>query len=226
MITSVMARFARLVAPGLPHHITQRGVRKMRVFFSDTDRLEYLTLLRQQGDRFGVRYIAWCLMDNHVHLIAVPEGDTSLAKGIGEAHKRYSRMVNFRQGWRGYLFQGRFFSCPLDGAYVVAATRYVLRNPVRAGLCRQPWEYRWSNAAWIVGLESADPLAVDSPLLNEMDDWRSLLTVEPREAESVRTNTRTGRPLCSDATIRSLEMSTGRVLRPRKAGRKPKQQRR
>lgn len=93
-----MARIARVVVPGIPHHITQRGVRRMAVFFSDDDRHAYIELLAEQGERFGLQYLAWCLMSNHVHLIGVPETETSLAKGVGEAHKRYTRMVNFREG--------------------------------------------------------------------------------------------------------------------------------
>jgi len=217
-----MARIARVVIPGLPHHITQRGVRRMPVFFSDDDRRDYLDVLSEQGKRFGVHYIAWCLMDNHIHLIAVPESESSLAKGIGEAHKRYSRMINFREGWRGYLFQGRFFSCPLQGTYAVAAIRYVLRNPVRACICQKPWEYMWSSAQWMVGLRDIDPLACDSPLLEEVDDWNTLLGTESCETEVVRQHTRTGRPLCTDSFLEHLETITGRTLRLRKAGRKPK----
>ena len=217
-----MARIARVVAPGFPHHVTQRGVRRMPVFFSDEDREEYLHLLAEQGSRFGVRYLAWCLMDNHVHLIAVPRDEASLAKGIGEAHKRYSRRVNFREGWRGYLFQGRFFSCPLEGSYAVAAIRYVLRNPVRGGLCRQAWDYDWSSAKWLIGMEDADRLAVQSPLLDEIDDWRALLQADPGETMDIRKHTRTGRPLCADAFLDRLERVTGRTLHLRKPGRKRK----
>ena len=188
-----MARIARIVVPGLPHHVTQRGVRRMRIFFSDDDREEYLQLLAEQGERFGVKYLAWCLMDNHVHLVAAPSEEASLAKGIGEAHKRYSRMINFREGWRGYLLQGRFFSCPLEGSYAVAAIRYVLRNPVRARRCSQAWDYRWSSARWLVGIQDTDPLAIRSPLLDEVDDWRGILQTDPEEAMDLRKHTRTGR---------------------------------
>jgi len=117
----------------------------MDVFFSNDDRDAYLQLLAEQGEAHGVAYVAWCLMTNHVHLVAIPSEPDSLAKGIGEAHKRYSRMINFREGWRGYLFQGRFFSCPIEPSRLIAAVRYVLRNPVRAGLAKQPWGYRWSR---------------------------------------------------------------------------------
>ena len=192
----------------------------MAVFFSDADRSAYLKFLREQGVRYGVQYLAWCLMDNHIHLIAVPQSESSLAKGVGEAHKQYTRMINFREGWRGYLFQGRFFSCPLAGLYAIAAIRYVLRNPVRAGICQQPWEYEWSSAQWMIRQRDTDPLVCGSSLLEDVEDWKRLLESESHEIEALRQHTRTGRPLCSDSFLEHLEAVTGRTLRIRKAGRK------
>jgi len=133
-----MARIARVVLPGIPHHVVQRGVRSQRLFFGDPDRGEYLRLLAERGRRHGLLYVAWCLMPNHVHLIVIPKTETSLAKGIGEAHKAYTRRINFRQAARGYLFQGRFASCPLDERHLFAAVRYIPRNPVRARLVADP----------------------------------------------------------------------------------------
>jgi putative transposase len=213
-----MARIARVVIPDLPHHITQRGVRRMDVFFSDEDRMEYLKHLSEQGDRFGVSYVAWCLMSNHVHLIAIPNEERSLALGIGEAHRRYTRYVNFREGWRGYLFQGRFHSFPLDGAYLLTAVRYVLRNPVRAEIVSNPWDYEWSSSAWFVGQRTEDPLAVPSDLLSDIGDRRAFLTQEEDHVPLFRKHARTGRPLGSDAFVERLEQLTGRILRPRKRG--------
>lgn len=194
----------------------------MNVFFKDADRRLYLHLLRTQADRFGLHFVAWCLMPNHVHLIAVPECETSLAKGIGEAHRRYTCALNQREGWQGYLFQGRFYSCPLEGAHVVAAMRYVLRNPVRAGMVAQPWEYEWSSARWTVGCTSADPLAERLQLIEEIDDWKSLLREDPPEVDAVRRHTRNGRPLGGCAFVERLEISTGRTLQCRPPGRPPK----
>jgi putative transposase len=216
-----MARLARVVIPGLPHHITQRGVRRMDVFFSDEDRTEYLKHLAEQGKRFGVTYLAWCLMTNHVHLIAIPEEEQGLARGIGEAHRKYTRYINFRENWRGYLFQGRFHSFPLEAAYLLAAVRYVLRNPVRAGIARRPWDYRWSSAKWFVGAQADDPLAIPSDMLADITDRCAFLLHEEDSLGELRRHTRTGRPLGSESFLTRLEHLTGRVLRPRKRG--PKQ---
>ncbi len=213
-----MARLARVVVPGLPHHVVQRGVRRMDVFFSDADRREYLRQLAEQGQRFGVSYLAWCLMTNHVHLIAIPAEESSLARGFGEAHRRYTRYINFREGWRGYLFQGRFHSFPLEGSYLLAAVRYVLRNPVRAGIARRPWDYQWSSAKWFVGETGNDPLAVPSDMLADITDRRSFLLREEDSLSEFRKHARTGRPLGGDSFLAHLEQLTGRLLRPRKPG--------
>jgi len=213
-----MARIARVVVPGLPHHVVQRGVRRMDVFFSDADRREYLRQLAVQGQRFGVSYLAWCLMTNHVHLVAIPAEESSLARGIGEAHRRYTRYINFREGWRGYLFQGRFHSFPLEGGYLLAAVRYVLRNPVRAGIVQRPWDYRWSSARWFVDEKPGDPLAVSSDILADIADRRSFLLSEEESLSDFRKHTRTGRPLGSESFIAHLEQLTGRLLQPRKPG--------
>ncbi len=109
-----MARLARIVIPGVPHHITQRGNRRLPVFFSDDDRRDYLKLLSSAALQSGTRCLAWCLMDNHVHLILIPADKDGLRATLGEAHRRYTRMINFREGWRGHLFQGRFASYPMD----------------------------------------------------------------------------------------------------------------
>ena len=213
-----MARIARVVVPGMPHHIVQRGVRGMNVFFSDDDRYAYLDLLSEYGQRFGVSFLAWCLMTNHVHLIAIPEDESSLARGIGEAHRRYTRRVNLREGWRGYLFQGRFHSCLLDGQYLLAAVRYVLRNPVRAGITDKPWDYPWSSARWIVGDALEDALATPSERLADITDWRSFLMGNSCQLAELRQHTRTGRPLGSESFITQIESFIGRVVRPQKRG--------
>lgn len=215
-----MSRIARVVIPGHPHHVTQRGVRRMDVFFSDDDRRAYLDLLSKHAASCGITFLAWCLMPNHIHLVAVPEEATSLARGIGEAHRRYTRRVNFRNGWRGYLFQGRFYSCPLEGRHTMAAVRYVLRNPVRAGLTPHPWEYRWSSARWMVGESPEDRLAKPSPMLEDVSDWRAFLSVPGQDLGDFRRHTRTGRPLGSSAFVDHVEATLGRRVRPQRRGRK------
>lgn len=215
-----MARMKRIVVPGYPHHIVQRGVRSMDIFSKDDDRKEYLHLLKQQGVRFGVRFISYCLMTNHVHLIAIPEKTDSLAHAIGEAHRRYTRMINFRDNVRGYLFQGRFFSCPVcTGEYLFAAVRYVERNPVRAKLVKQAWKYPWSSAAFHSGVIEHDYLVTESSLLFEITDWKQFLRTKSDYTDQLREKSRTGRPFGPDSFFSTVEKITGRDARPKPPGR-------
>lgn len=219
-----MARLARAVAAGVPHHVTQRGNRRQPTFFSDDDYRSYLDLLAAACRRFGVQIWAYCLMPNHVHLIAVPGDESGLRLALGEAHRRYTRVVNQRQGWVGHLWQGRFSSCALDNAYVLAAARYVELNPVRARLTKRARDWRWSSARAHLARRD-DGLAKVQPLLDEVGDWQAFLREEPAPAalESLRRHERTGRPLGSEAFVTGLEDALGRELRPRKPGRKPRE---
>ncbi|MFH1018830.1 MAG: transposase, partial [Pseudomonadota bacterium] len=140
-----MSRMARIVVPGIPHHVTQRGNRRQLSFFRNSDFDTYLKILGSWCRRTGLDVWAYCLMPNHVHLIVVPPDQPSLARGIGEAHKGYSRLVNERHGWKGYLWQGRFASFPMDEGHLLAAARYVERNPVEAGIVHKPEDYPWSS---------------------------------------------------------------------------------
>jgi len=131
-----MARISRVVASGYRHHVTQRSVRSIPIFQTDSNRKAYLDFMAEELNRFGVDVPAWCLMTNHSHLIVVPKDSAVLARAIGEAHRRYTRMKNFSDGVRGYLFQGRFGSCILAERHLLAAARYVELNPVHAGMVR------------------------------------------------------------------------------------------
>ena len=141
-----MARIARVVVPHYPHHIIQRGNRRQNVFFSDHDKDAYICLLYEQIKKWNILIWAYCLMDNHVHLIALPKDENSLARAIGETHRKYTKMINFRKGWKGYLWQGRFISYPMDEQYLYAAVRYIEINPVRSGLVEKAEDYPWSSA--------------------------------------------------------------------------------
>jgi putative transposase len=229
-----MARLARIVIPGVAHHVTQRGNRRQPVFFSDADRALYLRLLAEGCAGAGVRCLAWCLMDNHVHLILVPERADGLRAALGEAHRRYTRHVNFREGWRGYLFQGRFASYPMDDAHLMAAVRYVELNPVAAGLVKQAEAWRWSSAAsHVAGRRGArDPLTDVAALAGHVPNWRAMLRhgLEAGEAGAegealaarIEARLRTGRPLAGAGWIEAREAELDRRLSPGKRGPKAK----
>ena len=217
-----MARLARVVVPGMPHHVTQRGNRRQPTFFCDADYAVYLELMAEWCEKCAVRIWAYCLMPNHVHLIAVPKTADGLCRAIGEAHRRYTRHVNFREGWRGHLWQGRFASYVLDEPHLLAAARYVELNPVRAGLVVAPSGYRWSSArAHLKGED--DGLVRVEPLLTMAGNWRRLLTsaVSEEDLRQFRQHERTGRVLGDDAFQKRIERKLGRVLRRQKPGPKP-----
>ena len=214
-----MARLSRVVAPGLPHHITQRGNRKQQTFFRYEDYREYIVLMSEWCKRYHVEIWAYCLMPDHVHLIAVPASEDGLRKAVGEAHRRYTRYINFFKGWRGYLWQGRFSSYPMDDAYLLVATRHIEFNPVRAGLVGKPGEYKWSSASAHL-TEQDDDLVTASPLLEIAGDWRDFLSedISERERDLLRQYERTGRPLGSEDFVQKIEKKLGRILRPQKPG--------
>ncbi|MBN2437097.1 MAG: transposase [Deltaproteobacteria bacterium] len=192
----------------------------MAVFQSDADRRCYLQHVREETERFGVEILSWCLMTNHVHFIAVPKEETSFARGFGEAHRKYTRMKNFSDGVRGYLFQGRFGSCVLDERHLIAAAHYVETNPVRAGMVNAAWDYAWSSAAFHVGKTETDILVKDRTLMGLIDDWRIFFAdAKDQQTEALRSATRTGRPAGDPSFIESLERLIGRTLKPEKRGR-------
>jgi len=217
-----MARIARVVAPRVPHHITQRGNRRQETFFGAEDYQAYMALMAEWCRSCEVEVWAYCLMSNHVHLIAVPNSEEGLRRAIGEAHRRYTRRVNFREGWRGHLWQGRFASFPLDERYLLAAARYIEQNPVRAGLAASPWEYPWSSAKAHL-LRRDDALVKVRPLLELVADWKGFLDLGASEDEvrQLRRHERTGRPLGSDRFIMAVERKVHRTLRRGKPGPKP-----
>lgn len=214
-----MARIARVVVPKVPHHIIQRGNRRQPVFFGKADYQEYLALMAEWCRAYRVQIWAYCLMPNHVHLIAVPPSEESLKAAIGEAHRRYSRNVNVRQGWSGHLWQGRFSSYPMDESYLLRAARYIELNPVTAKLVKDPGKYSWSSAK--AHLQGVDDLLVRSkPLLSRIDSWKQFLReqLSGEDLQELRQHERTGRPLGNSAFIRRVEKNTGRDFSLKKPG--------
>lgn len=218
-----MARIARVIAAGIPHHVTQRGNRRMQTFFGEDDYRSYISLLAEWCRKCQVEIWAYCLMPNHVHLIAVPNTEDALRCGIGEAHRRYSRMINFRQNWRGHLWQGRFASFPMDETYLLAAARYVEMNPVKAGIVEDAAAWPWSSARAHLAATD-DELVTVTPLLQMAGDWRLFLAgaAEEEQVNEIRKHERTGRPLGSEGFIERLETNLDRPLKRGKPGPKVK----
>ena len=215
-----MARLARAVMAGVAHHVTQRGNRRQRTFFRESDYGDYVGLMAEWCGRRGVEIWGYCLMPNHVHLIAVPASEGALRLAVGEAHRRYTRQINFREGWRGCLWQGRFASFVMDEVYLLACARYVELNPVRAGLVERAEDWGWSSArSHLRGRD--DGLVKAGALLERVPyRWRDFLAAPVSEAEAdlLRKHERTGRPLGGREFVESLESALGRRLTPERPG--------
>ena len=213
-----MARIARVIAPGLPHHVTQRGNRRQPTFFCNDDYQAYIDLMAEWCGKYHVEIWAYCLMPNHVHMIVVPETEDGLARAIGEAHRRYTRRINFREKWRGHLWQERFASFPMDESYLLAAARYIEMNPVAAGIVVRPEEYHWSSVrAHLAGED--DKLVKAEPLLSLVGNWKSFMSLSSDEEMNLfRKHERSGRPLGQETFVDQIETLLARTLRPKKPG--------
>ena len=225
-----MPRRARFVEPGLPHHITQRGNNRQDVFVSSEDRRRYVQILGDHLDRHRVRLLGWCVMTNHVHLVAIPAEEESLGLALGQAHSQYA--LEWNRGMRrvGHLWQNRFFSCTLETDRVLKAIRYVERNPVRARMVHEAWGWPWSSAVAHINPVAGDPLlAADwrkwtkGAGLGEWDfeHWRGMLVgdQDEEEAGAIRRATRAGEPIGSEGFVKRLELKARRRLRVLSRGR-------
>lgn len=217
-----MARIARVVVPGYPHHVTQRGCRRQQTFFTDNDYKNYLKLLRVAKDVAGVSVWAYCLMPNHVHLVVAPETEQSLSQFLGPVHRQFALEVNRRKGWKGHLWQERFHSFVMDENHLYAAVRYVELNPVRAKLCASAQEWQWSSARTHISGKD-DGLVEVRPMLDRVDCWVDYLKCQCIDInnDGIRKHTRTGRPAGDDSFIDTVETLIQRRLKKQKPGPKP-----
>ena len=218
-----MPRFRRLVVPGFPHHVTQRGVRRQRTFFEADDYRNYLRMAIKLIAAADLDIWAYCLMPNHIHAIAVPHNRCALSKFFGQLHRAYATATNKKNDWKGHLWQERFYSVVMDESHTTSAIRYVERNPVRAGLCAQPQDWPWSSARAHLGL-TTDPLVDDKVAQDIIGDWKSYLRAADidKELQMIRSQTDSGRPDGDRHFLRRLEVESGRSLTRRKPGPKKK----
>lgn len=213
----------RVIAVDVPHHVTQRGNARQVIFDSDADRQIYLDLLREYIVLHELSLVGYCLMSNHVHLVLVPRRGDALARALKQTHGRCASYWNVRRGSSGHVWQGRFYSCPLDLVHLWTALRYTELNPVRAGLVARPADWPWSSAA--VHLGRAEPqLPLDLERWQRQwnaESWQAYLAapIEESETAAIRQCTHTGRPLGSKEFIQSLERAASRRLAPQKGGR-------
>lgn len=220
-----MARLPRIVLPGIPHHVTQRGNRRERTFFEDGDYELYLDLMADAAARAGVAIWSYCLMPNHVHIIAVPSDEDGLRRTFRHVHRHYTGYINARMRVTGHLWQGRFSSVAMDEAHLVNAFRYVALNPVRARLCDRPEDWPWSSTRAHIG-GTSDAYVDVTPAIERVGNFPVFLGEAFDEAMSyaaLRKAESVGRPVGSKEWLTDMEARTGLTLAPGKRGPKPRQ---
>ena len=222
-----MPRIARLVVPGYPHHITQRGNYRQDVFRDDADRIQYIDLISYYSRLYHLTILGYCIMSNHVHFIAIPKEEDSLSDVFRIVHTRYSQYFNQKLHASGHLWQGRFYSCVLGDRHLIAAARYIERNPVRAKLTKKPTDYKWSSAKSHADISRNDTIDTSSffkYIEVEQNSWREFIDKpdEQDEVAVIRKYTMTGRPLGGDSFIHKLEKAFDTRLHALPVGRPKK----
>ncbi|HWA60471.1 MAG TPA: transposase [Caulobacteraceae bacterium] len=218
-----MARLARIVVPGEPHHVTQRGNHRERVFFGEDDYRAYLDLIASASRAAQTAIWAYCLMPNHVHFIMIPGREDSLRVTFAEAHRRYAARIHGRRRVTGHLWQGRFSSTAMDDAHLFAAVRYVSLNPVRAGLVKRAADWPWSSVRTHLTGRADGVVEVDG-VLAMTGDFASYLDEEEdrTRVDAIRRSRTTGRPVGAPSWLTDLEARTGRALAAQRRGPKPR----
>jgi putative transposase len=217
-----MARLARVVVPGIAHHVTQRGNGGARTFFGNADYALYRDLLAEQCRKADVEVWAWCLMPNHVHLVLVPSDTDGLRRALAAVHRRYAGVIHARRRRTGHFWQGRFGAVAMDEDHLAAALCYVSLNPVRARLVARAQDWRWSSTrAHLTGKD--DGITARAPIRERFPDFADLIAGADAEAFArLRAAESIGRPLGDDRFLAKIERATKRLLKPRKRGPKPR----
>lgn len=219
-----MARLARAVVPGAPHHVLQRGNPGQRIFATNDDYRDYIELVAQGCANARVAVVGYCLLPKQVQLILVPPNAKALRNALGEAHRRFTRAVNMRRERKGGLFRGRFASFALDKASLPLVMRFVEQSPVRARAAKSAKDWRWSSAgAHLKG--KSDGFVDVKPLKSK--SWKNELAmpITPAELKAIAASEHTGRPFGSAAFVEAVEKRLGRTLARQRPGPKPKAKR-
>lgn len=221
-----MGRLKRIVLPGWAHHITHRGNHRQNIFYSDYDRQIYLSMLDKYFRHYELKLIGYCLMDNHVHHLAIPKYKSSLSDGIGYLHRDFSRWQNLQHNQTGHLWQDRFFSCPVAEEFVWKVLSYIELNRVRAGLVEKAWNWEWCSASEHINGSDHTGL-LDMNLWKEHfngKSWEAFLEdalMEKLVPRSIRKATYNGHPFASIDVLKKIELELGSPILPQKRGRKP-----
>lgn len=219
-----MARLARAVFAGHPHHVTQRGNGGAQTFFSDEDYATYRDLLIAHCRAANVEVWAWVFMPNHVHLVLVPSDCDGLRRALAAVHRRYAGYVHARLRRTGHFWQGRFGCAAMDEGHLAAAMRYVVLNPVRAQLVDDARAWRWSSVHAQLGAEE-DGLTTTAPTRARFGDLAAMIGSPQDQSrrdqsgwDKLRRAETIGRPVGTGDFVADLEAASGRRLAPAKRG--------
>lgn len=216
-----MARTARIVLPGYPHHVVQRSRGGEAVFAERDDYQAYLERLALSANEYGVAIYAYCLLPDSVHLVVVPRTAEGLALAIRRTHSTFSRLYNTKHGGAGTVWKDRFESCPVEKSRVLDIVRYVERLPVLRTPARKAERYEWSSAAAHAGKRVRSVVTEAWPPKGEVKDWGAFLK-EKQPAEllaEIEVATARGRPFGSAAFLTRVEKKVGRPVRAQRVGR-------
>ncbi len=217
-----MPRRARTVAPGYPHHVIQRGNNRETVFFDDEDRSVYLFLLKKYSEVWQSPIICYCLMTNHVHLLARPALGESLQKMMQGLTLCYTQHINRKRLRTGRLWESRYHSCIVDeDAYLWAVARYIEQNPLRAAIVKSPEDYMFSSAAAHMGFVQDPVLGEDLLGEGQVKEYVEFIKagISSEHLRDIRKSTKTGRPLGTDEFLAKMERQLGRRLTALPVGR-------
>ncbi len=218
-----MPRRARIIIPGVAHHIVQRGNNCQNILEQEEEFSSYCYWINEYSVQYRVSIIAYCLMNNHVHFVVVPEDREGISRLFNTVHMRYAQYMNYKRGTSGHLWQGRFFSCVLDDAHLFCAIRYVEQNPVRAYMVRYPWDYEWSSARRHVDLPTKKYIKIGKIVIANTNDWKGyLLDSDKGVNEEIRKKTNKGKAFAAESFIVYWEHRLNCVLRDLKPGPKRK----
>jgi putative transposase len=216
-----MARLARVVIPGIPHHVTQGATVAARS--SSATRIMYRDWLGDACRANGVEIWTWVLMPNHVHLILVPSDVDGIRRALAPVHRRYAGHVHARLKRTGHFWQGRFGCVAMDEAHLGAAFRYIVLNPVRARLVDKASEWPWSSVHVHLGPVGSDGVTTPAPCLARYSDFAALLEAgeDDERIKRLRKAETIGRPIGDRSFLDHVGQLCGRRLEPRKRGPKP-----
>lgn len=221
-----MPRTARIVIPEVPHNVTQHGNNYQYILKSDTFKKKYIELLKYKSNLNEMYILSYCLMDNHVHFVVIPHYSYSMARTFGQTNMMFSQYYNKITGYKGHVWQDRFYSCPMDREHLYEAIRYVEMNPVRANIVKEPMDYKWSSARGHIN-KIKDPLITGKhDIVDDIDDWYNYLLNNPDEnmMKSIQNGTQKGIPAGDEVFISKIEKLIRKSFKINPVGRPQRQQ--